>query len=275
MRIRIIDAFAERPFTGNPAGVCLLDGEHWPPDSWMHGLARELNLPMTAFARPLPPGGEADYGLRWFNAVLEERMCGHATLATTYALHVDRGAPVEVRFATAAGVLPARSDADGTVTLDWPAAALREIDPPAGLAEGLGSEPEAVLHTGALGDRVAVLADEAAVRALRPDFEALARFTRRDDVRGVIATAPAAPGAGHDFVSRFFSPADGLPEDPVTGSAHTALAPYWARRLGRTTLVGLQASQRTGLVSVALRGDRVELSGRAVTVLDGELVATG
>ena len=273
MRIRIIDAFAERPFTGNPAGVCLLDGEDWPDERWMRGLAAELNLPMTAFARPLPPGGEADYGLRWFNAVIEERMCGHATLATAYALHVDRGGPVSVRFATASGVLAARSAADGMITLDFPMATLTPVPEPAGLAEGLGVEPEAVFETGALRDRVAVLSDEGTVRGLRPDFDALARFTRRDDVRGVIATAMSEPGCPHDFVSRFFSPPTGFPEDPVTGSAHTALAPYWSARLGRDPLTGLQVSARTGVVATALRGDRVELSGRAVIVVDGDLLA--
>ena len=133
--------------------------------------------------------------------------------------------------------------------------------------------PEAIYGTGSLGDLLAVLADEAAVRELDPDVAAVARVCRREDLRGVITTAPAASGAGeHDFVSRFFAPAAGIPEDPVTGSAHTALAPYWSKRLDRPALTGLQASARTGLVRTEVRGERVHLTGRAVTVLDGTLL---
>jgi PhzF family phenazine biosynthesis protein len=270
VRIRIIDAFTDRPFAGNPAGVCLLDGDAWPDEDWMRRVAAELNLPMTAFARPLADDPEADWGLRWFTPLIEEKFCGHATLATAHAMHGDRGTPGTVRFSTLAGVLVAHSARDGTITLDFPAATVTEAPAPEGLAEALGADPDATYRTGALRDVLAIFADETAVRALAPDFAALAVVTRRDDIRGITATAAAA-GGGHDFVSRFFSPADGLPEDYVTGSAHTALAPYWSQRLGRDELTGLQASTRPGLVRTAVRGDRVHLSGHAVTVVDGSL----
>ena len=272
MRIRIVDAFTERPFAGNPAGVCLLPGDAWPDEAWMRRLAAELNLPMTAFAHPLDDGADADWALRWFTPLIEERLCGHATLATAHALHADRGGPGTVRFATLSGILTAHSAEDGTITLDFPTASVAEAPAPEGLADALGAEPDTVCGTGALRDVLAVFRDEATVRALAPDFAALAHLTRREGIRGVTATAPAAdPSGGYDFVSRFFSPADGLPEDPVTGSAHTALAPYWSTRLGRDEVTGHQASARTGLVRTAVRGDRVLLTGHAVTVLDGTL----
>jgi PhzF family phenazine biosynthesis protein len=272
MRLLIIDAFTDRSFAGNPAGVCLLEAESWPEESWMRQVAAELNLPMTAFAHPLRGHADADWALRWFNPVIEENLCGHATLATAHALHSDRGRAGIVRFSTRSGVLVAQSRDDGTITLDFPAAYMTEVPAPDGLAKALGAEPDATYSTGALRDMVAVLSGEAAVRGLAPDFAALAQLSRRDDIRGVTVTAIAsAVGSGYDFVSRFFSPADGIPEDAVTGSAHTALAPYWSRRLGRDRLVGLQASARTGLVQTEVHGDRVHLTGHAVTVVDGTL----
>lgn len=275
MRIRIIDAFTDRPFAGNPAGVCLLDSGRWPDESWMRRVAAELNLSETAFAHPLPAGGDADWALRWFTPRVEVDLCGHATLATAHAVHSDTGEPGTVRFRTRSGVLTATTGPDGAITLDFPAAEVTEAPGSAGLAEALGVKPDAVHGTGALRDLLAVLADEAAVRDLDPDPGAVDRLSRRDGVRGIIVTAPAAePGGGYDFVSRFFAPAVGIPEDPVTGSAHTALAPYWSARLGRDTVTGLQASARTGLVRTTVRGDRVDLTGRAVTVLDGTLHAT-
>jgi PhzF family phenazine biosynthesis protein len=273
VRIRIIDAFTERPFAGNPAAVCLLDADRWPDEGWMQRVAREMSLSETAFAHPLPEGGDADFALRWFTPEVETNLCGHATLATAHALRADRGAPGTVRFSSLSGVLVTHTREDGSITLDFPAATLTEVPAPAGLAEALGAAPEAMFETGALGDRLTVFADEAAVRALDPDMGALARLIRREGIRGVIATAPADARGEHDFVSRFFAPADGIPEDPVTGSAHTALAPYWVGRLGRDGLVGLQASPRGGLVRTELRGDRVHLTGRAVTVVDGTLHA--
>jgi PhzF family phenazine biosynthesis protein len=271
MRIRIIDAFTDRPFAGNPAGVCLLDSGTWPDEAWMRLVAAELNHE-TAFARPLPGGADADWALRWFTPAAESNLCGHATLATAHALHADRAMPLTVRFASSFGLLTARTRLDGTITLDFPAASPAETPAPDGLAQALGARPRATYRTGALGDLLATLGDEAAVRSLKPDFTAIARLAHRNGIRGIIVTAaPADRHSGYDFVSRYFAPASGIPEDPVTGSAHTALAPYWSHRLGRDSLTGLQASDRTGLVHTAVHGDRVHLTGQAVTVLDGTM----
>jgi PhzF family phenazine biosynthesis protein len=271
MRIWVVDAFTDRPFAGNPAGVCLLDTSAWPDEAWMRRVAAEVNLE-TAFAHPLPEGSNADWALRWFTPAGEANLCGHATLATAHVLYSDRATPGPVTFASPGGVLIADARHDGTIALDFPAAPPIEAPAPDGIADALGAEPEATFRTGALGDLLAVVADEATVRALSPDFAVLARLTRREVIRGVIATAPAAHrDCGYDFVSRYFAPANGIPEDPVTGSAHTALAPYWSQRLGRDRLTGLQASTRTGLVHTAVHGDRVHLTGHAVTILDGVL----
>jgi PhzF family phenazine biosynthesis protein len=268
MRIRIIDAFTARPFAGNPAAVCLLDTDAWPDEAWMASVAAEMNLSETAFAHPLADDPDADWALRWFTPKVEVTLCGHATLAAAHALHRDRG-PGTIRFASRGGILVTHTTGDGTITMDFPAASLTATPVPHGLPEALGATPEATYSTGALGDLLAVLPDEAGVRALAPDFAAVAALP---GVRGVIATAPAPEaGLGYDYVSRFFAPGVGIPEDPVTGSAHTALAPYWAGRLRRDGLTGLQASARTGLVRTSVHGDRVHLAGTAVTVLDGTL----
>jgi PhzF family phenazine biosynthesis protein len=279
MRIRVIDAFTSKPFAGNPAGVCLLDAGSWPAEAWMQHVATEMNLSETAFALPRPDDTDddtdVDWALRWFTPVNEVNLCGHATLATAHALHDDRGAPGTVRFSSRRGILIAHTSEDGTITLDFPAAPVTEQPAPEGLAESLGAKPERTFGTGPLGDVLVVLPDEATVRALEPDIAALAAQARRDGTRGVIATAIATDSAGgYDFISRFFAPVEGIPEDPVTGSAHTALGPYWSARLGRDSLVGLQASARTGLVQTTVRGDRVLLIGRAVTVLDGNLLVS-
>lgn len=272
MRIRIIDAFTDRPFAGNPAGVCLLDADDWPDETWMRRVAAELNLSETAFAHPLRDHPDADWALRWFTPAVETDLCGHATLATAHALHSDRRTDETVRFSSRSGVLVAHTFDDGVITLDFPAAAIGEVPIPAGLAEALGTEPDATYGTGALRDVLAVFSDEATVRALAPDIAAVERVTRQDGRRGIIATAQASdPDVPHDYVSRFFAPGEGIPEDPVTGSAHTALAPYWSGRLGRDPLTGLQVSARTGVVRTAVHGDRVHLTGQAVTVLDGTL----
>lgn len=274
MRIRVVDAFTDRPFAGNPAAVCLLDTHAWPDEAWMQRVAAEMRHSETAFAHPLTDRAEADWALRWFTPAVETNLCGHATLATAHVLHADRGTPGTVRFSSCSGVLVAHTRDDGTITLDFPAAPLAPMPVPAGLADALGVEPDATFGTGALRDLLAVLPDEAAVRSLAPDFAAVADVCRRDGLRGVITTAPAREAdSGHAFVSRFFCPAEGIPEDPVTGSAHTALAPYWSARLGADELTGLQVSARTGLVHTAVRGDRIHLTGRAVTVLDGTLLA--
>ncbi|WP_030571469.1 PhzF family phenazine biosynthesis protein [Streptomyces aureocirculatus] len=268
-RIRVVDAFADRPFTGNPAGVVLLDA--FPDDTWLQRVAAEVNHAETAFAHRLPTGGAADWALRWFTPATEVDLCGHATLATAHVLHTTGAATGPVRFATRAGVLLATAHADGTITLDFPTAPLTPAELPELAVETLGAEPLSVHDTGPhLGDLLIELADEKTVRALTPDHRALARHSRR----GVIATAPAEdPSRGYDFVSRGFFPGVGIDEDPVTGSAHTALAPFWSARLGRSDLTGLQASARSGLVATAVRGDRTLLTGNAVTVIEGDLLA--
>lgn len=268
MRIRIVDAFTDRPFAGNPAGVLLLDA--FPDDAWMQNVAVEVHHAETAFAHPLPEGGDADWALRWFTPGTEVDMCGHATLATAHVLHSTGASSGPVRFATRSGVLVATPRENGSYTLDFPTAPLTEEAAPAGLAEALGAEPVSVHDTGRhVGDLLVELADEKTVRGLAPDLRELIGLSRR----GVIATARAEdPSGGYDFVSRCFFPGVGVDEDPVTGSAHTALAPFWARKLGRTVLTGLQASARTGLVRVDLRGERTLLGGRAVTTIEGDLL---
>ena len=271
MRIRIVDAFTDRPFAGNPAGVLLLDSGGFPADSWLQQVAAELNLSETAFAHTLPAGSDADWALRWFTPATEVDMCGHATLATAHVLHTTGTATGTVRFAARCGTLMATAHEDGTLTLDFPTAPLTRADAPDGVAEALGAKVLSAHDTGPhIGDLLVELADEASVRGLSPDFAALAEHSER----GIIATAAADPQAGYDFVSRGFFPRVGIDEDPVTGSAHTALAPFWSARLGRDDLTGLQASARSGLVHTVLRGNRTLLTGRAVTVVDGELLST-
>ncbi|GGN52705.1 oxidoreductase [Streptomyces albiflavescens] len=269
MRIRIVDAFTDRPFTGNPAGVLLLDT--FPDDAWLQGVALEVNHAETAFARRLPEGGDADWALRWFTPATEVAMCGHATLATAHVLYTTGVHEGPVRFATLSGVLIATPHEDGSVTLDFPTAPLTPVEVPDGVAEALGAEPLTAFDTGPnIGDLVIEVADERVVLGLAPDHKALTRYSER----GIIATARAEdPSRGYDFVSRCFFPNVGIDEDPVTGSAHTALAPYWSERLGRTDLTGLQASPRSGLVRTQLRGDRTLLTGRAITVIEGDLLA--
>lgn len=277
MRIRIVDAFTDRPFAGNPAGVVLLE-DGFPPDAWLQQVAAEVNLSETAFAHPLPPGGEADWALRWFTPAAEVDMCGHATLAAAHVLVTTGLVAGTIRFVARCGVLEVTAAADGMLVMDFPTSSLTEV-PPGGaldvqdvLVRALGAEVVSVHDTSAhIGDLVVELADERAVRDLVPDLAALRTLSGR----GVVVTAAAEdPSRGYDFVSRGFFPALGVDEDPVTGSAHTALAPFWARRLGRTELVGLQGAARTGLVRVRLLGERTLLCGRAVTVIDGELLDT-
>lgn len=273
MRIRVVDAFTDQPFTGNPAAVCLLGAGAWPDASWMQQVAAEMNLAETAFALPLAGGAEADWALRWFTPTVEVDLCGHATLATAHVLRTDGRSLSTVRFSTRSGVLIAHLDRDGTITLDFPAAPVVESPAPDGLAEALRATPDSTYGTGALGDLLAVFGDEKGIRDLVPDSTALAGLTGREGIRAIIATAPAwDPGGNYDFVSRVFAPAVGIPEDPVTGSAHTALARYWSDRLGRDGLTGLQVSARTGIVRTSVHGDRVHLTGHAVTILDGTLL---
>ncbi|MFC7733177.1 PhzF family phenazine biosynthesis protein [Actinomadura keratinilytica] len=261
MRMLVVDAFTDRPFTGNPAGVCLLDEAADP--AWMQRVAAEMRHSETAFVRPV---GE-EFELRWFTPQVEVALCGHATLAGGHALYETGTVPEDrpIRFRTLhSGVLTVTRTGDGELGMDFPAAPPEPVDPPEGLAEALGTPFSWVGRT-CQPDLLVRVADETAVRKLTPDIPALARL----DARVVIVTAPADPGAPYDFASRVFGPAVGVDEDPVTGSAHCALAPYWSAELGRDTLLGHQASRRGGDVRTVLRGDRVTLLGRAVTVLDG------
>lgn len=269
MRILVVDAFTDRPFAGNPAGVCLLTGPADP--GWMQRLATELGYSETAYLRPLTGDG-ADFELRWFTPANEVALCGHATLAGAHALYETGAFPAgrPVRFQSLhSGVLTV-AGGDGGLEMDFPARPAAAVEPSEGLAEdlaeGLGV-PIAWTGRNAESDLLVEIADEASVRGLAPDHDALGRV----GCRAAIVTAAAGPGRPYDFVSRVFASSQGVPEDPVTGSAHCALGPYWAERLGRTELVGYQASARGGTVGVSVRGDRVVLTGRAVTVLDGDL----
>jgi predicted PhzF superfamily epimerase YddE/YHI9 len=243
----------------------------WPDERWMQLIAAEIGVSETAFTYPLPGESPHAWALRWFTPQVEDRLCGHATLATAHALHSDDGGD-HFRFHTRSGWLAARVGSDRTVTLDFPITRPIPCAPPEGLDTALGARPESVHGTGDLRDLLVVLPDEATVRDLTPDLGAVATLTRRHDIRGIVVTALASdPAEGYDFVSRFFSPADGIPEDPVTGSTHTALAPYWTRIIARTHVVGRQLSARGGLVRTSVRGDRIDLTGTAVTVFDGYL----
>jgi PhzF family phenazine biosynthesis protein len=260
MRLFQVDAFADDVFSGNPAAVCLLTG---PADAgWMQSVAAEMNLSETAFVEPRAGG----YGLRWFTPVAEVGLCGHATLASAHVLYETSlaMAPEPIRFESLTGPLVARRD-DGLLVLDFPARPAAPAAPPASLLAMLGVST-AVWTGRSEDDIMVVLRHEDEITGLRPDIAALAEI----DTRGVIVTAPASR-PGTDFVSRFFAPGVGVPEDPVTGSAHCTLAPYWAGRLGRSGLTGYQASARGGTVRVCVEGDRVLLAGRAVTVFSGHL----
>jgi len=270
--VRVVDAFTDHEFSGNPAAVCLLGADEWPEAEWMRRFAAEANLPMSAFVRQPAVTGAAEWGLRWFTPTREEPFCGHATLASAHVLFSEGITSGEVRFDTLACVLGARHEDDGAVTLDFPAASVSERGPLPGLAEALGGAPQRLYATGALRDVLALFDSEAEVRNLRPDLDALATLFGAHGLRGAVPTAAADAGAPHHFVSRFFSPHEGFPEDQVTGSAHTALAPFWSARLGRDRLRAVQASPRGGSLTTEVRGDRVLLTGHAVTVIRGELL---
>lgn len=255
-----VDAFTSEPYRGNPAAVCVMDG---PADAdWMQLIAREMNLAETAF---LYPRGDA-YHLRWFTPSIEVDLCGHATLASAHVLweegYVRPGR--QARFETLSGTLTADRD-DDWIELNFPAEPEQEAEAPFGLARGLRVEPRYVGRNRM--DYLVEVEDEATVRRLRPDMALL----REVETRGVIVTSRAA-NPEFDFVSRFFAPAVGIDEDPVTGSSHCCLGPYWGAKLGKERLIGYQASARGGVVRVRPAGDRVRISGQAVTVMRGELV---
>ena len=248
-----VDAFAEKSLTGNPAAVMPLD--KWLEDAVMQAIAAENNLSETAFAVP-SKSVEADYELRWFTPTTEVDLCGHATLASGHVLiHGDH-----VRFSTRSGILTVSRNGE-RLELDLPAYAVARGDLP-DLQEALGTSGEMFLGQGGNNSAIVLLPDEAAVKGVRPDFARLKDFDRL-----VMVTAP---GREQDIVSRVFAVYHGINEDPVTGSAHAALVPFWAKRLGRTEFTALQASQRTGLLNCRLAGDRVILGGRCQTVIVGQ-----
>lgn len=261
-----VDAFARRAFAGNPAAVCPLPA--WLPAETMQQIAAENNLAETAFFVPLA-GEAADFHLRWFTPTFEIDLCGHATLATAHVLWNERGfAKNEIVFQSQSGPLRVRREADGRLVLDFPSRPPRPLAPdevPAVLAQALGpgaAVPRAVL---ASRDLVVEFASAEEVLALQPDFAALVDL-------GYIGLIATAPGRGEvDFVSRFFAPEVGVPEDPVTGSAHSTLIPFWAEKLGKTELFARQESARGGELWCRLRGDRVDIGGYAVTYLVGAL----
>jgi PhzF family phenazine biosynthesis protein len=254
-----VDAFTDKPFAGNPAAVCVLDTQR--NDAWMKSVAAEMNLSETAFVRPL----ESGYELRWFTPKVEVDLCGHATLATAFTLWemgiVDAEKVIE--FQTRSGILTAVRQGR-FIQLDFPAVPVERCEPPNGLLEALSIDAIFVGKT--KFDRFVVVDSAEIVRSLKPDFRKLASIA----TRGVIVTS-ASDMPGVDFISRFFAPSHGIDEDPVTGSAHCALAPYWAEQLGKTQMVGFQASDRGGKVNVELKDDRVILGGEAVLVMKGEL----
>jgi PhzF family phenazine biosynthesis protein len=255
-----VDAFASAPFSGNPAAVVPLP--HWLAAETLQSIAEENNLAETAFFVPLPPGEEAHFHLRWFTPVAEVDLCGHATLASAAVLFRELGfAEQEVRFQTRSGVLRV-SRATGGFRMLLPATTPVPIEAPATLSAALGGV--ALEQTLAGYDLLAVLGSESAVSALRPDLALLAELP----FRAVVVTAQ---GTEADFVSRCFGPRIGIPEDPVTGSAHCQLLPFWSARLGRTTLVARQLSRRGGTLVCELLGDHVALTGEAALYLKGEI----
>ncbi|HEY6066416.1 MAG TPA: PhzF family phenazine biosynthesis protein [Thermoanaerobaculia bacterium] len=260
LTITQVDAFTSKPFAGNPAGVCVLPEER--DEAWMQDVAKEMNLAETAFLVPRPDG----WGLRWFTPAAEVDLCGHATLASAHVLWETGLVPQTetARFHTKSGLLTAVRRGDW-IELDFPATPDERVDAPAGLVESLGASPRYIGRS--IFDYLVELGGEDSVRSVRPDFRGLARL----GTRGVIVTARSADPA-FDFVSRYFAPSYGIDEDPVTGSAHCALAPYWSRQLGKTSFRARQLSARGGELKVELRGDRVGLGGQAVTVLRAELL---
>ena len=255
-----VDAFTDKPFSGNPAGVCVVPEPQ--EERWMQNVAQEMNISETAFLYRQADG----YKLRWFTPAVEVDLCGHATLASAHILwevgYLEPGE--QARFYTRSGLLTA--DRKGAwIEMNFPAQPEEPASAPPGLIEALGVPVKYIGKS--KFDYLVEVDSEEIVRSAKPDFSLLATVT----VRGVIVTSLAS-SKNYDFVSRFFAPQVGISEDPVTGSAHCTLSPFWSKRLGRDELVGYQASMRGGVVRVRLDGDRVYIGGQAVTVLRGELV---
>ncbi len=263
-RIYQVDSFTDEAFSGNPAGVCPLDG---PADEdWMQRVAAEINASETAFFYPSSDGPTKDgFDLRWFTPTVEVDLCGHATLASAHWLWESGQLPRSeaAKFHTKSGLLTV-TYRDGWIDMDFPAAPASPVDVPLGLEDALGARAvEVSLNRNAY---LVELSSEAAVWELRPDLAEIAKFP----VRGVIVTA-RSDNPDFDFVSRMFGPQVGIPEDPATGSSHCALGPYWADRLGKQTFIAYQASRRGGVIGVQVKGERVIVSGHAVTTFSGEL----
>ncbi len=260
LTITQVDAFTDKAFAGNPAAVCILSE---PADeAWMQNVAREMNLSETAFLYPQEDG----FDLRWFTPATEVDLCGHATLASAHVLW-EKGhlsPTTQARFFTRSGLLTAQRRGDW-IELDFPAESEAAATAPPDLARALGVEPKYVGKN--RFDYLVAVDSEETVRTMQPDFTLLAKIT----YRGVIVTSQADSTA-YDFVSRFFAPAVGINEDPVTGSAHCCLGPFWSNRLNKNEFVAYQASSRGGVIRVRVSGERVYLGGQAVTVLEGELV---
>ena len=256
-----VDAFTNKPFSGNPAAVCVLPQP--VPDEWMRNVAREMNLSETAFLTPQDGG----FQLRWFTPAVEVDLCGHATVASAHVLWEDGHLPAnrQARFHTRSGLLLADRRGDW-IELDFPAKVVAPAPAPAELLPALGVA-RAVFVGKNVFDYLVEVDSEETLKALSPDHSTL----RKVPVRGVIVTARSDSGE-FDFVSRFFAPGAGVDEDPVTGSAHCALGPYWSERLGKSELTAFQASARGGVVRVKLAGDRVLLGGQAVTVMTADLL---
>jgi len=253
-----VDAFASGYFTGNPAAVCLVD--EWPSDSLMQAIAAENQLSETAFVRE----GTGSWGLRWFTPETEVDLCGHATLASAYVLFRYRVPRTEkVTFETKSGELYVTRERDGLIAMDMPTCRAEPCEEPVGMRDALGAEPCDVLA--ATRDYLVVLDSEKELRELVPDYRRIAKL----DKLGVIVTARAS---GYDFVSRFFAPSVGVLEDPVTGSAHCTLTPYWAERLGKNELTGFQASKRGGKVHCTEMGDRTRVAGQCQLFLQGTIL---
>ncbi len=257
--ICVVDAFADGPFSGNPAAVCVMAGP--AGEAWMRHIAAEMNLSETAFLHPIDGG----YALRWFTPSVEVDLCGHATLASAHVLFEGGrlGENDTAHFETKSGLLTVTM-ADGLLEMDFPASIVEPCPAPPGLFDALRVGPCPVYRT--RFDYLVEMDSEDHVSALQPDLPVL----RHLEVRGVMVTALASR-PGFDFVSRFFAPGSGIDEDPVTGSAHCALGPFWGARVGKHEMVARQVSRRGGTVRLRLAGDRVKLGGNAVTAWRGEL----
>ena len=259
-----VDAFTESPFSGNPAGVCILEEEK--SDEWMQNVALEMNLSETAFLRRQEDG----FLLRWFTPALEVDLCGHATLAASHVLWQEGiiKPDKKIMYFTKSGPLFASLDRPW-IELDFPAEPARKAEDPGGLCQALGISEPVFIGKSRL-DYLVEIKSELELRHLKPDFRRLVQMTER----GVIVTC-RSNSPDYDFVSRFFAPAGGVDEDPVTGSSHCTLGPYWAEKLKKTRLIGYQASARGGMVRVTPAGERVFLAGKAVTVIRGQLLGGG